>query len=170
MERGKAEKAKTLKSFNNLRKINDFGLLGPSWEASWGVLEASWAVWGPSWASWSDLSSALSPFQSSGRPPEAALGRFWPLVGERSVPEADATIPESAQERPRAPGNLGVWAPKKLQFWTSRGCMSLGALHFVLKARWRILEHLVFIASLSPPARARAQAGSPSRVSARRGG
>ena len=68
------------------------------------------------------------------------MGRFGPLVGERRFPEAHATHPESARERPRAPGNLGVWAPKKLQFWTSRGCMSLGALHFVPRARWRIFS------------------------------
>ena len=47
MERGKAEKAKTLKSLKNLRKINDFGLLGPSWEASWRLLGASWRPLGP---------------------------------------------------------------------------------------------------------------------------
>jgi len=44
------------------------------------------------------------------------------------------------RKRPRAPGNLGVWALKKLQSSTSRGCMSLGALHFVPRARWRIRE------------------------------
>ena len=70
------------------------------------------------------------------------MSRVWPLVSERSVPEADATIPKSARERPGAPGNLGVWAPKKLQFWTSRGCMSLGALHFVPRARWRIYREV----------------------------
>ena len=43
------------------------------------------------------------------------------LVGERTVPEAHATNPRSARERPGAPGNLAVWAPQKLQFWTSRG-------------------------------------------------
>ena len=77
--------------------------MGGLLEASGRVLEASWPVWVPSWASWSDLSSALSPFQSSGRPPEAALACFGTLVGERSVPEADATIPESARPRPEAP-------------------------------------------------------------------
>ena len=114
--------------------------MGGLLEAHWGVLEASGAVWGPSWASESDLSSALGPFRSSGRPSEAALARFGALVGEKTVPEAYATNPGSAQPRPAAPGNPGVWALKRLQFWTSRGCMSLGALHFVPRARWRICE------------------------------
>ena len=117
MERREAKIARTQKTFKNKWKSNDFCVLGPSWEASWGVLEASWAVWGPSWASRGDLSSALGPPGSSGRPPGAALGRFGALVGERTIPEAHAEHPESAQERPGAPGNPGVRPLKKLQPW-----------------------------------------------------
>ena len=59
-------------------------------------------------------------------------------MGGVTVPEAHASHPGSARERPAAPGKPGVWALKKLQYWTSQGCMSLGALHFVPRARWRI--------------------------------
>ena len=84
--------------------------LGSFLEASWGVLEASWVVWGPSWASRGDLSAILAPLGLSGRPPEAALARFGAFVGEGTAPEAHATHPESARQRPvapGAPGNLG---------------------------------------------------------------
>merc|ERR1712151_629968 len=50
LERRKAEKAGRPKSFKNKWKINDFGLLGRSQEASWRPLGASWRPLGPSWA------------------------------------------------------------------------------------------------------------------------
>ena len=40
--RRKAEKKELPKSFKNLRKINDFGLFGPSWRSSWRHLRQSW--------------------------------------------------------------------------------------------------------------------------------
>ena len=49
LSRRKAEKAKMPKSFKNLRKINDFGLFGPSWRTSWRPLGPSWRPLGPSW-------------------------------------------------------------------------------------------------------------------------
>ena len=52
--RWRAEKKRMPKSFKNLRKINDFGLFGPSWRTSWRLL-------GPSW-----------------RPLGSLLGRFGP--------------------------------------------------------------------------------------------
>ena len=47
-ERRKPEKARKPSTLKTVMKINDFGLLGPSWKASWGVLAASLAVLGPS--------------------------------------------------------------------------------------------------------------------------
>ena len=43
LERPEAEKARTQKTSEKLMKINDFGFLGPSSEASWKALGASWA-------------------------------------------------------------------------------------------------------------------------------
>ena len=54
-----------------------------------GVQGRSFVGSGRSWIVWTD----------SG----AALGRFGALVGERTVPEAHARNPGSAQERPVAP-------------------------------------------------------------------
>ena len=48
LERRKGEKARKPKTYKNLREINDFGLLGPSWEGSWGSLGTSWRPLGPS--------------------------------------------------------------------------------------------------------------------------
>ena len=47
----------------------------------------------------------------------AILACEGPLRGRVTVPEAGATHPESARERPEAPGNPGVWPLKKLQPW-----------------------------------------------------
>ena len=93
------------------------GLLG----AILGVLERSFVGSGPFSIVWTA--------------PRGGLGPFWGPRGRGDRPGGPRDKP---QKRPAAPGNLGVWAPKKLQFWTSRGCMSLGALHFVPRARWRI--------------------------------
>ena len=49
--------------------------------------------------------------------------------------------PGSARQRPGAPGKLGVWALKKPSAPGPQGCVSLGALHFVPEARWRIHAH-----------------------------
>ena len=86
-------------------------------EASWGVLEAYCAVWRPSWASWSDLGAIRGSFGPSQEPFGAILACEGPLRGRVTVPEADATNPRSAQERPRAPGTPGVRPLKKLQPW-----------------------------------------------------
>ena len=49
LERRKAEKARTPKTWKKQLKINDFRFLGPSWEASWRPLGPSWRPLGPSW-------------------------------------------------------------------------------------------------------------------------
>ena len=109
-------------------------------EAILGVLGASWAVLRPSWASWKALRPSRGLLGSSWGLFGALFARFGALLGGVTVPEAHATHPGSARERPAAPGKPGVWALKKLQSWTSQGCMSLGALHFVPRARWRIQQ------------------------------
>ena len=66
----------------------------------------------------------------------------WPVLEPSGLRNSHARNPGSARKRPGAPRSAragGVWAPKKLQSSTSRGCMSLGALHYVPRARWRIL-------------------------------
>ena len=65
LEPRKAEKAIMPKTFKSYMNINDVCLLGPSWEASWGVLEASGAVWRPCRASLSDISATRGPFGAS---------------------------------------------------------------------------------------------------------
>ena len=50
LERREAETARRHKSVKNLRKMNDFGLVGLSWAASWRPLGVSWRPLGPSWA------------------------------------------------------------------------------------------------------------------------
>ena len=144
LERREAQIARTPKTFKNQWKSNDFCFLGPSWEASWRPLGASWRPLGPSGGHLGRPGAIfrrlLVLFDRLDGPPRRPLARFGTLVGEGTVPGANAGNFPRAQPRPAAPGNLGVWAPKKLQFWTSRGCMSLGALHFVPRARWRICE------------------------------
>ena len=46
LERRADEKARTLKSFKQLAKISDFGILGPSHEESLGSLGTSWRLLG----------------------------------------------------------------------------------------------------------------------------
>ena len=124
MERGKAEKAKTLKSLKNLRKINDFGLLGPSWEASWRLLGASWRPIVPSGGHLGRLGAILERFRALVGNLRSLLGPSWPVRGpfEAGSPSRRPTrvtpeTPESARKRPRAPGNPGVRPLKKLQPW-----------------------------------------------------
>ena len=50
LERREAETARRQKSVKNLRKMNDVGLVGLSWAASWRPLRVSWRPLGPSWA------------------------------------------------------------------------------------------------------------------------
>ena len=57
LQRREGRKVAYAKMYVFLKTINDFGLLEPSWDASWGVLEASSAVLGPSWACWADRSA-----------------------------------------------------------------------------------------------------------------
>ena len=45
---GKPKRREGQTTFKNLTEICDFGLLGQSWDASWGSLGASWGPLGPS--------------------------------------------------------------------------------------------------------------------------
>ena len=126
-------------------------------EASGGILVASWAVSGPSQASWSDLGAtrgSLGPYQEL---LEAILACDGPLRGRITVPEAHAVHPKSARVTPRAPKsaqerpelrgsgplknyNPGSWQQQQQHSSTA---VSLGALHFVPEARWRIYIYIV---------------------------
>ena len=84
---GTIEKARMpKKKIKNQLKINDFCILGPSREASWGVLEASWAVWRPSWASSSDLSATGGPLGASWGPLGALLARLGGFLEAPGAP------------------------------------------------------------------------------------
>ena len=48
LERRDDEKGRKQKTFKHQKEINDFGLLGPSWEGYWGSLGPSWGPLGPS--------------------------------------------------------------------------------------------------------------------------
>ena len=73
VERREAEKARTPKSFKNLRKINDLCLLGPSGECFWRPLGASWKRLGPSGGYFGVLDRS---FCDSG-PSRTVLGASW---------------------------------------------------------------------------------------------
>ena len=117
MERGKAEKAKTLKSLKNLRKINDFGFLGPSWEASWRLLGASWRPLVPSGGHLGRLGAILERFGALLGHLRSLLGPSWPVRGPFEAGHRPIGRRDDSQERPRAPGNPGVRPLKKLQPW-----------------------------------------------------
>ena len=92
------------------------------------------AVVRPSWASWSDLWAS----RSLPGPPWGHLGALLARLGAFRTPEKPRDKP---QERPKAPGNPGVQPLKNLESWLQqqpRSCVSLGALHFEPRARWRI--------------------------------
>ena len=157
MERGKAEKAKTLKSLKNLRKINDFGLLGPSWEASWRLLGASWRPLGPSGGHLGRLRAifrrlwALSDrLDGPPRWPGPVLGPSWARGPSRRPTRETQEAPRSAKKRPAAPGNPGVRPLKKLQPWLlavaaaaqQHSCEPWGT---PLRARGTVADIMIFV-------------------------
>ena len=81
LERPEAEKARTQKTSKKPMKINDFGLLGPSSEASWKALGASWRPlrlsWGSLGPSWGDLRRLGALFERRG----GLLGNLGGLLG-----------------------------------------------------------------------------------------
>ena len=83
-----ARQSEILKNLQKQLKINDFCLLGASWEASWRPLGASWGPLGPSWshlrASWRPLGPSrtqLWPFRSALGPSWSRLGRLLGRLG-----------------------------------------------------------------------------------------
>ena len=103
-----AEKWYMLKMCVFLQEFEDFGLLGASWEGSWGVLATSGAVLGPFWASWSDLSASLGSLGPSwgflGRP----QGLSWSSRASPGGPDEFGGDPPPPNRPDRAPGG-GVW-------------------------------------------------------------
>ena len=81
LERRRVEKARRPKSFQNLRKVNDFGLSGPSWKASWRPLGASWRPLGPSWARLGRLGALSGRLEGLLGRLGGLLGPSWPVLG-----------------------------------------------------------------------------------------
>ena len=81
LERRKGEKARKPNTFKNLMEINDFGLLGLRFGASWGLFRASRRILGASWgvleASW----SGRLGFSVRGLHLGPLLGPSWGLLG-----------------------------------------------------------------------------------------
>ena len=86
-EARKGERAKKL--LKQLKEINDFGLWGPSWEASWRPLRPSWRHLGGnlrrlgtllelSWPSWGSLGTLLVRFEALDAPSAEFLERMTP--------------------------------------------------------------------------------------------
>ena len=132
-----------------------FCVLEPSWEASWRHPGASWRLLGPSGGNLGRLGAIFRRLGALLGCLGGLLGRSWPVFGlswarlgpAEQLPGAAGNSRElprvsgSARERPGAPGTPGVRALKNLttpRFSWLQSCMSLGALHYVLKARWRI--------------------------------
>ena len=103
LERRKLEKARTPKTLKNIMKINDFGLLGPSWEASWSALWASWRPLGPSWGHLGRLGALLGRLGGLLGPLGRFLGPSWPVLRPSGLWKIHATEPKSAWKRAGTP-------------------------------------------------------------------
>ena len=103
LERRKHEKARTQKTLKNTAKICNFGLLEPSWEASWSALGASWRPLGPSWGHLGRLGALLGRLGGLLGPLGRFLGPSWPVLGPFGLSKIHARMPRSAQERAEAP-------------------------------------------------------------------
>eukprot|EP00959_Pyramimonas_sp_CCMP1952_P036123 755667-Pyramimonas_sp.AAC.1 len=66
-------------SFNNLRKTNDFGLFGPSWQTSWRHLGPSWGPIGRFLGRLGPLWAILAGLEASRDPLGGHLGPSWPF-------------------------------------------------------------------------------------------
>ena len=79
----RSRKSQNAKNIEKTMKINDFGLLGPSLEASWRSLGASWrslrASWSPRGASWRRFGASWTLLGTSRRPHGASSVRGLPL-------------------------------------------------------------------------------------------
>ena len=100
-ERRKPEKARKPKTSKKTMNINDFGFLGPSWEASWKPLGASWRHLGPSGG---HLERLRAIFRRLG----ALLDRLGSFLGASWLVFGPPSRLSGADDPPRAaPGNPG---------------------------------------------------------------
>ena len=80
LKRRRADRTGKPKSFQNLRKMNNFGLSGPSWRTSWRPLGPSWAVVEAFWAvfetSWANLEVSWTLLGRLG----GRLGPSWAVL------------------------------------------------------------------------------------------
>ena len=102
LERRKAEKARRQKTSEKQIQINDFGLFGPSWVASWRPLGACWGPPAP-------LGKFLGPSQTPGGRLRGGFGPSWAArslsdrPGERFAAPQQRPRPRNAPTRPRRP-------------------------------------------------------------------
>ena len=112
----KPENANSPKILKNIMKINDFGLLLPSWRFSWSALGASWGPLGPSLGHLGRLGALLGRLGCLLGPLGRFLGPSWPVLGPSGLWKIHATEPKSAQERAGAPGKFGNLRPQHLEY------------------------------------------------------
>ena len=96
LERRKAKKATRPKSFKNQWKINDFGLLSLSWEASWMPHGASWRPLGPSRGHLRRLSGRLGVTFGVLDRLEGLLGPSWTDLEPSWAPKKSSGISDPA--------------------------------------------------------------------------
>ena len=113
LKRRTAEKTRKPKSFQNHCKIDDFGLSGPSCEASWRHPGASWRPLGPSWGHLGRLGAF---FRRLG----GLLGRFsgpcladGALQGRARHTRQSRGVPGNPGESPGILVKMAVWPLKR---------------------------------------------------------
>ena len=79
-------------------KVNDLGLLEPSWEASWSALWASWRPLGPSWGHLGRLGALLGRLGGLLGLLGHFLGPSLPVMEPFGLRKSHAGTPKSAQE------------------------------------------------------------------------
>ena len=93
LERPEAEKARTQKTSKKPMEIHDFGLLGPSSEASWKALGASWRPLGLSWGHVGRLRAIFGRLGALLDRLGGFLGTSWPVLGPCNRTPASLTRP-----------------------------------------------------------------------------
>ena len=81
LERRDDEKARKPNTFKNPQEINDFDLLGPSWECSWSSLGTSWRPVGPSGSHLGRLGAIVQRFEALLDCLGGLLGPLGPSLG-----------------------------------------------------------------------------------------
>ena len=138
VERREAEKAKTLKSVNQLRKLCVFCPSGPYWDAS---LSSQGDSWGPLGLSVGCLGPILS-----------RLGLIWVVLGDSSgAPKWGRLValwgrlkPSWRRSRPPPPHALEIW-PNHCSMYTGTPCINAA----ISASRCKQIQNLGALSSLN---------------------